>query len=393
MIELKNVLEQHPNCLDSRSSFKSLLMDKYPSEKRTVNILTILYECGIASSIRSKKILSSADIHTYITQIENDYGISGEYTQDAILIWAAAFGSTAAPVSLDTAHSPSQSSSTFKESKQIVYVEGNVADYTIVQKTDGYYISHFNGFEEPEMTIPSLIDGKRIIGVAEDAFRGCVSVEKINLSDGIEIIENRAFAKCSALRQVCFPQTLRIIGSDQAKKFGDGAFACTGLEELIIPDSVVFIGPSSFEFCRKLSRVQLPRYLKEISVELFSRCETLSEVVFPQNLKVIRTDAFKDCRMLEAVHIPIGTETIDVGAFHGCWLDAIYVPPSVKHIGEHDSSLFHSYRAFDSEWSKETLGSLGVADWGGHPTIYCTAGSAAMEFARKNNIKCAKATF
>lgn len=323
-------------------------------------------------------MLSSADIHTYTTQVENDYGISGEYTQNAILIWAAAFGSAAAPVSLDTVHAPSQSSATSKENKQIVYVEGDVDDYTIVQKTDGYYISHFNGFEEPEMTIPSLIDGKRIIGVAEYAFKGCASVEKINLSDGIEIIEDGAFAKCSALRQVCFPQTLRIIGSGQALGLGDGAFACTGLTELIIPDSVVFIGSYSFMFCKMLSRVQLPRYLKEISVKLFSGCKALSEVAFPQNLKVIRSDAFEDCCMLKAVHIPIGTETIDAGAFRRCWLDVIYVPPSVKHIGEYDGSTYIV---------KETLG------WGANLTIYCTAGSAAMEFARKCNIKCAKATF
>ena len=55
MIDLKSILTQHPNCLNSRASFKSVLMDKYPKEKRTVNILTILFECGVANKIKQRK--------------------------------------------------------------------------------------------------------------------------------------------------------------------------------------------------------------------------------------------------------------------------------------------------------------------------------------------------
>lgn len=54
MIDLKNILKLHPNCLSSRASFRSVLLDKYPNEKRVINILTILVECGIANRIKEK---------------------------------------------------------------------------------------------------------------------------------------------------------------------------------------------------------------------------------------------------------------------------------------------------------------------------------------------------
>ena len=90
-IDLKTILKQNPNCLNSRASFKSTLLGMYPSEKRIINILAILFECGIANKIKEKKILDSDEMQEFIMQIENEYGISKQYSQDAILIWASAF--------------------------------------------------------------------------------------------------------------------------------------------------------------------------------------------------------------------------------------------------------------------------------------------------------------
>lgn len=174
MIDLKSILTHHPNCLSSRSSFKSVLMDKYPSEKRTVNILTILFECGVANKIKLKKRIDANEIQGLIVQIENEYGISAQYAQEAILIWASAFDVSAEKINLcaslpttpldknrqavaplvnaDSAYTPIQ------EQQATYSTTGNSSDYNIVMKNGGYYISRFNGFEEEEMIIPNKID-------------------------------------------------------------------------------------------------------------------------------------------------------------------------------------------------------------------------------------------
>ncbi len=378
MIDLKSILRQYPNCLNSRASFKSVLMDKYPAEKRTVNILTILFECGIANRIKAMKSIDANEMHRLIAQIENEYGISGQYAQDAIMIWAAAFGVTVSAVKVNPTEAATQQPSKPIVTKPVVYVQGDVDDYEVVQKADGYYMTRFNGFEEEEMTIPSMIDGERIKGIAEGAFQGCIAVKKIHISEGIEVIENRAFSGCRALEDVTLPNTLRRIGSKYAS-IGDGAFESTGLRIITIPQNVEFLGPSSFNWCSALRKVALSNQIATIHERTFSYCKSLSEVKFPINLVTIEKKAFENCSSLREVHIPVGTKKIGSCAFNKTKLTAIYIPPTVTEIGDNPTR---------SSFGDQTFGLIP------HDlTIYCTAGSAAMDYARKNNIKCAKAQF
>ena len=398
MIDLKSILTHHPNCLSSRSSFKSVLMDKYPSEKRTVNILTILFECGVANKIKLKKRIDANEMQGLIVQIENEYGISAQYAQEAILIWASAFDVSAEKFNLcasspttpldknrqavaplantDSAYTPIQ------EQQATYSTTGNSSDYNIVMKNGGYYISRFKGFEEEEMIIPNEIDEKKIVGVCSEAFQGCVSVKKICLSEGIRILENGAFSECSSLTEVILPTTLTTIGSP-TQECKEGVFAATKIERIVIPDSVTYMGPYTFWYCHKLKEVKLSNNLEAIEIALFLSCSDLESVRLPQRLKTIKTAAFNGCNKLKTVHIPNGTKVIEENAFKGAGISSIYVPPSVTSIASTTSAPnWFTRRSWGPD---ETLG--------GYGTVYCEAGSAAFDFARKNNMKCAKAQF
>lgn len=378
MIDLKTILQKYPNCLSSRSSFKSVLMDGYPMEKRMVNILTILFECGVANRIKTKKSIDANEMQALIALIENEYGISGEYSQEAILVWAAAFDVTAFAIKTAPPTTSAHETSNPIESKPIVYVQGEVDDYEVIQKPDGYYITHFNGFEEEDMTIPSLIDGKKIKGIAVDAFKGCVLVKKLCVSEGIEVIENSAFKECKALEEVILPDTLQTIGS-KSSEYGIGAFFNTNLKTVIIPPSVKFIGPYSFSFCSNLRKVDMSDKITTIPKSAFSFCRNLMEIRLPSGLLKIEENAFEDCSSLIKVHVPMGTQVIEKNAFKGTRMTEIYIPPTVAKMGE-----------------ESTRSILGDSVFGFNPrnlTIYCVAGSVAMDYARKNNIKCAKAQF
>ncbi len=380
MIDLQSILKQHPNCLNNRASFKSVLMDKYPTEKRMVNILTILFECGVANRIKTKKSIDANEMQALIAQAENEYGISGLYSQEAILVWAAAFDVTASAIKTPSITPLPKVEEKSVEQKPVVYVQGDVDDYDIVQKTDGYYITHFNGFEEESMTIPSLIDGKKIKGIAEDAFKGCVTVKDIRISEGIEAIENRAFKECKALEIVALPDTLRRIGSP-SKEYGVGAFSETKLREIVVPQNVDFIGPYTFNYCSNLKKVVLSDNITTISYRAFNHCKCLTDIKLPSKLSVIGEEAFADSGIRE-IHIPMGTRKIMRSAFSNNPLTAAYIPPTIKEIGDANAdSIFGDY-TFGRNFTR-------------HPdfTIFCSAGSAAMEYARKNNIKCAKAQF
>ena len=92
MIDLKTVLREHPGCLSSRASFRSILMDIYPDEKRMVNILTSMLECGAVQKIKNRSILNDSEFQAILGQLENEYGTAAIYASDGIKIWADAFG-------------------------------------------------------------------------------------------------------------------------------------------------------------------------------------------------------------------------------------------------------------------------------------------------------------
>ena len=51
-MNLRIILDQYPQCLESRAKLSAILRDLYPSERRQINIVLDIYECGIADKIK-----------------------------------------------------------------------------------------------------------------------------------------------------------------------------------------------------------------------------------------------------------------------------------------------------------------------------------------------------
>lgn len=83
----------------------------------------------------------------------------------------------------------------------------------------------------------------------------------------------------------------------------------SGLEEVVLPDSVTEIGPFAF------------------SGTGINRFEA------PASLRVIGEKAFMHCRSLESVKLNDGLEAIDDSAFEGSSIAALAIPASIRHIG------------------------------------------------------------
>lgn len=345
-----------------------------------VNILTILVECGVANKIKSKQTINADEMQALITQVENEYGISRQYSQDAILVWAATFDITVSVIKTSTTDNSLQEIIEPIKSKPAVYVQGNAADYSITQKTDGYYITQFNSFEDNVMIIPSMIDGKQIVGIGEKAFEGCSLVREIKISEGIEIIESNAFASCRLLSTVTLPSTLQRIEKS--------AFSGTRIKRIELPQSVKYVGEWCFSMCTELEEIIFGDKVTEIEENTFWHCENLSNVKLPAGLQRIKSNAFCLCFKLKTIRIPMGTQIIESDAFAYSSLTSIYIPPTVTTMGNPNNIKDH-YNTKHKSFGVDDV--FGKSTWA--LTIYCTAGSVAMEYARKNNIKCARGQF
>ena len=323
MIDLKAILNQFPNCLNSRASFKSILMDKYPTEKRMVNILTTLYECGVANKIKAKTSIDSNEMQGFIAQVENEHGIVGQYSQDAILIWADAFGVSATSIQL---------------SPQVAPPPNNV----VPQASDWEYVDLGNNMVEliaykgklpTQIVFPDCVDGKMVVSIGSTALgdtkpKGSdrINVESVVIPKGIRRIESNAFLGCKALKDVSLPEGLESIGEFAFKN-------CKALTYISFPTGIRFIGNYAFNGSG-LKSVIIPGSIGFVSKGAFSSNKDLANVTILQGISTIQSDAFCGCSAITSITLPAGVTAIEETAFYGCkGLNRVSLPDSVKFIG------------------------------------------------------------
>lgn len=77
---------------------------------------------------------------------------------------------------------------------------------------------------------------------------------------------------------------------------GESAFlGCSGLTELILPNSVTSIGNFAFHGCRGLTELILPNGITRIEESAFRGCRGLTELTLPSSVTRIGNSAFADC--------------------------------------------------------------------------------------------------
>ncbi len=117
-----------------------------------------------------------------------------------------------------------------------------------------------------------------VIGIESGAFTAsnCMAITEIVIPDSVRYIGEYAFAQLG-LRKIKLPKGLKRI---ESKTF----FGCYDLEEIEIPESVTEIGREAFFGCRSLTKINIPESVKEIGDYAFAECDKLSLSVDPKIL-------------------------------------------------------------------------------------------------------------
>ena len=123
--------------------------------------------------------------------------------------------------------------------------------------------------------------------------------ETVVIPDGIEVIGRSAFYVCSIVRQIIIPHTV--------KKICACAFMESGIDSIVIPDSVTDLEGEAFENCRNLVSVTLGNGISSIDSYTFRYCQSLEHLELPEGLESAGYDAFKECYSLKNAWVN-GTE-------------------------------------------------------------------------------------
>ena len=114
------------------------------------------------------------------------------------------------------------------------------------------------------VTIPSEIEGKTVVGIADNAFR-YKTFSSVTLPSTIRTIGSQAFRGCGNL-------TKADMGSTQVTRIEEMTFYyCTQLETIYLPNSIEYIGANAFGYTSKKSFV-LPTTIATIGNQAFIGC-------------------------------------------------------------------------------------------------------------------------
>ena len=116
------------------------------------------------------------------------------------------------------------------------------------------------------------------------------------------------------------------------RAIGDGVFAeCHKLHSARLPSEIEAIGVLSFSHCRALKRINIPKKMIYLGRSAFKGCQSLAD---ENGFVVFNGILFGYYGEEEIIAIPDGVREIDAYAFASKEIAEVFIPNSVRRIGE-----------------------------------------------------------
>ena len=183
-----------------------------------------------------------------------------------------------------------------------------------------------------------------------ETFLSCTSLTEVNETQGVESVEESAFANTINLGRIDMSSAIQIQNnaflcsgvfqiklSNNLTSIGEKAFRSSSLLSISIPDSVSYVGKEAFKECRSLEFVKWSNSCDVINSSTFNKCTELTSIVgiervskicsfafassgiadftIPNKVKVLEQGVFSECRNLAYIHNVHNIDIIEAYAF------------------------------------------------------------------------------
>lgn len=172
------------------------------------------------------------------------------------------------------------------------------------------------------VTIPSIIDGKTVIGIADYVFQS-TEITSVIIPNSVIEIGNQALTGLGL-------QSILVEDANPVYTAQNGVLYSKDLSTLVrypagktgssftVAEQVINIAPYAFAYSTQLGNVALPSNLKELETGVFADCTKLDSIIIPDSVKMISSKAFFGCAGLTQINVPYYIDYIGDQAFEAC---------------------------------------------------------------------------
>ena len=186
-------------------------------------------------------------------------------------------------------------------------------------------------------SIKTVKFGENIERIGEGAFAFCSVLKKAAFPVGCKEIGDAAFFMCEKLSNIDIGSATRII------YIGEGAFAGTAINRIMLPDTAETVGAAAFSGCTQLESISIGKGCSWIGEGAFSDCTSLTKIEIAEKNKSFSVKDgciyYEENQLISAaaaagqVTVQDGTERILPYAFEGnTAVTSVTLPESVKEL-------------------------------------------------------------
>ncbi len=331
--EFESMLRKYGDAVDDKKKFTGLIKDLFPDQAKTINLMLMAYDVGIAEQIQNASKLNNAFAFRFVKQLTDDYGLSRANADWVVSIWCVCYGKNVlgkdCDIKVQSGKEPAIEYESPSPSNGKKY--GDLFQYRNCSHGNGLTVYGFTGNSSHTVIFQNVSARKNVIEVGDGIFSG-EDFEEVIITDGYLYVGKEAFKDNRHLQQVVMPYTLLEIGdsvfegcsdlrrvtlTERLEKIGEAAFRGTGLKTVVFPSSVYYIGKYAFADCGSIDNIVIPENIDIVSEGLFENCVNLKKINFSDSLQEIGERAFRGCNNLDIITIPDSVVKIGDTAFDG----------------------------------------------------------------------------
>ena len=183
--------------------------------------------------------------------------------------------------------------------------------YTYIDQNQQTVSIAANGNLTGNITIPSVIDGKKVTAISEYGFSEQVKVTGITIPESVTKIDSFAFNNCTALKNVKIP--------DSVINMGTRPFILTEYESVLEKnagsDFVLINDYILYKYIGNKVNIDIPDGVRVIAGSVFAYDEDINSIVCPDSVQYICEYAFWDCNHIKSVTFGNGITNIKLNSF------------------------------------------------------------------------------